>query len=197
MPSRFSANTRNVRAKGEAYQPARLEGHACITILRSGNYRKSTRRFFVFDFAAIDVRHHHACKSGKDAFEAIKALRPDIPALFISGYTADILDRKGISGEEVECISKPVHPFDLLRKVREVLDRGNGRAGPRPCRMLHGHGEEDVAGQQQLAHIDLVALQFHAMWSFPLLSSRAERLSPRGRRRFPHCRQIPSCGTRS
>jgi CheY-like chemotaxis protein len=61
-------------------------------------------------------------KSGKEAYDAIKALRPDVAALFISGYTADILQSRGISEAGLNFISKPVSPFELLRKIREILD---------------------------------------------------------------------------
>lgn len=47
---------------------------------------------------------------------------PDIKALFMSGYTADIVHKKGILGEGLEFIVKPLSPNALLRKVREILD---------------------------------------------------------------------------
>jgi PAS domain S-box-containing protein len=62
-------------------------------------------------------------KSGREAYDAVKAAWPDIKALFISGYTADIIHKKGIFEEGIEFISKPVSPFDLVRKIRELLDR--------------------------------------------------------------------------
>ena len=62
-------------------------------------------------------------KSGKDAYEEIRTLRPDIKVLFISGYSADMINKEGILEEGSSFISKPVSPTDLLLKVREVLDR--------------------------------------------------------------------------
>jgi hypothetical protein len=50
-----------------------------------------------------------------EVYRAVKAAHPDMEALFISGYTADSLNRKGISGEGFQFISKPVNPLDLLR----------------------------------------------------------------------------------
>jgi CheY-like chemotaxis protein len=47
---------------------------------------------------------------------------PDIKTLFISGYTADILHKKGIMESHLNFVSKPVFPDDLARKVRSVLD---------------------------------------------------------------------------
>ena len=62
-------------------------------------------------------------KSGKEVYDAIKVEFPEISTLFISGYTADIIHKKGISEAGLDFISKPVSPFELLRKIREILDR--------------------------------------------------------------------------
>jgi hypothetical protein len=40
----------------------------------------------------------------------------------MSGYTGDILTRKGISRDGVPMISKPIVIEKLLRVIREVLD---------------------------------------------------------------------------
>jgi CheY-like chemotaxis protein len=61
--------------------------------------------------------------NGKDAYVQIKKTRPDIKVLFISGYTADIIKSKGILEEGLPFLSKPIIPDQLLRKVREVIDR--------------------------------------------------------------------------
>ena len=62
-------------------------------------------------------------KNGKDAYEEIRTLRPDIKVLFISGYSADMISKEGILEKGSSFISKPVSPSELLQKVREVLDR--------------------------------------------------------------------------
>ena len=62
-------------------------------------------------------------KNGREVYEAIQKLRPDIKVLFTSGYTADILPDKGIHEENLDFIPKPLTPGDLLNKVREMLDR--------------------------------------------------------------------------
>lgn len=62
-------------------------------------------------------------KTGKEAYEEIKKIRPDIRALFTSGYPAEIADRKGLFEEGIIFVSKPVSPTELLKKVREVLDK--------------------------------------------------------------------------
>jgi len=62
-------------------------------------------------------------KTGRDAYEEIKKLDPDIKAIFMSGYTDDIISRKGVLEEGFDFISKPINPEALMRKVRDVLDR--------------------------------------------------------------------------
>lgn len=61
-------------------------------------------------------------KNGKEAYEEIMKMKPAIKAVFMSGYTADIIQRKGVMAEGLNLILKPVSPTDLLSKVREVLD---------------------------------------------------------------------------
>ncbi len=62
-------------------------------------------------------------KNGKEILEEIRRIKPEIKAVFISGYTADIMHSKGILEKDVDFIAKPCLKADLLRKVRDVLDR--------------------------------------------------------------------------
>ncbi|GAW66606.1 multi-sensor hybrid histidine kinase [Geoanaerobacter pelophilus] len=61
-------------------------------------------------------------KNGIEAFAEIKKLQPEAKVLFTSGYTSDFIESRGME-EGVELIMKPVQPVQLLRKVREVLER--------------------------------------------------------------------------
>lgn len=60
-------------------------------------------------------------KGGREAFEEMRKIRPGLRVIFMSGYAAD--KTKGIIEEGLDFVSKPVSPSELLRKVREVLDR--------------------------------------------------------------------------
>ncbi len=62
-------------------------------------------------------------KNGREAYEEIRAVMPDIKVIFMSGYTADIIHEKGIIEEGINFISKPVSPQAMLKTVREALDR--------------------------------------------------------------------------
>jgi DNA-binding NtrC family response regulator len=62
-------------------------------------------------------------KNGNEAYKAISKIRPDVKALFVSGYSAEIFHHKGILEKGLDFISKPVSPDKLLKTVREILDR--------------------------------------------------------------------------
>jgi PAS domain S-box-containing protein len=62
-------------------------------------------------------------KNGKDAYEQIRSTAPDIKVLFLSGYPADVIRRRGILEKGFDVVIKPVSPNALLKKVRELLDK--------------------------------------------------------------------------
>ena len=66
--------------------------------------------------------------NGKEAFESIRALAPEIKVLFSSGYTREILSDRNLDEEGVNFLSKPATPVVLLDRVRAILD---GRAATR------------------------------------------------------------------
>jgi len=60
---------------------------------------------------------------GRQAFEEIQALDPQVKVLFTSGYTADFIKSRGDLGQGMELVMKPVQPLELLRRIRGMLDR--------------------------------------------------------------------------
>jgi CheY-like chemotaxis protein len=58
--------------------------------------------------------------NGIDAAIRIRALRPGIKVLLFSGQaaTADLLEEARAKGYEFDILAKPVHPQDLLAKLR-------------------------------------------------------------------------------
>lgn len=62
-------------------------------------------------------------KNGREVYRKISEEKPGVKVLFTSGYTADIMTKKGLIDEGMPFISKPVSPIMLLKKVREVLDK--------------------------------------------------------------------------
>jgi PAS domain S-box-containing protein len=60
--------------------------------------------------------------NGKQALSAIKALHPDVKVLFMSGYTADVINRQGLVDQGFDLMQKPITPTELLTRVRKALN---------------------------------------------------------------------------
>lgn len=93
------------------------------TVIEAGDGAEAVRRFLEnrerIDLVLLDVVMPK--KNGQAVYEEILGVRPGMKALFISGYTQDIINRKGIVDEGINFIAKPLKPEELLAKVREVL----------------------------------------------------------------------------
>jgi len=65
---------------------------------------------------------------GNDLTRTIRASRPHLPVLYVSGYSRDALVHAGRLDEGVNLLEKPFTPKGLANMVREVLDlpRGSG-----------------------------------------------------------------------
>jgi len=60
--------------------------------------------------------------NGRDLAKQLLVLYPQFKALFMSGYTADVIARRGVLDHGVSYIQKPFSLNELSIKVREVLD---------------------------------------------------------------------------
>ncbi len=60
--------------------------------------------------------------NGRELAERVVALRPGIRRLFVSGYTADVIARRGVLEEGTRLLQKPFTRDDLASKVRQALD---------------------------------------------------------------------------
>jgi len=73
------------------------------------------------DLAILDVVMPK--KNGKEAYRDLTRIKPELRALFMSGYTKDVVLEKGMLDDRVDFIAKPLVPNDLLHRVRQLLDR--------------------------------------------------------------------------
>jgi len=93
-------------------------------VIEAGNGEEALELFRVHreevDLLLLDVVMPK--KNGKETFLEIAALRPGIKAVFISGYTADIIDKNGLADHGLHLVNKPLLPSQLLGKIREVLE---------------------------------------------------------------------------
>ena len=84
----------------------------------SGEKALESASTFVPDMLISDVIM--ADLNGIDAAIRIRELLPGIKVLLFSGQaaTADLLEKARANGHEFEILAKPVHPQDLLNKLR-------------------------------------------------------------------------------
>jgi two-component system, cell cycle sensor histidine kinase and response regulator CckA len=59
----------------------------------------------------------------KEVHDELIGIDPRVRAIFLSGYTGDVILSKGIRSNNVDFLQKPLSMVGLLAKVREVLDR--------------------------------------------------------------------------
>jgi len=65
--------------------------------------------------------------SGRELTERVQERRPDLPVLFMSGYTDDVVVRHGVAAAALPFVAKPFTRAGLLEAVTETID-----AGPKP-----------------------------------------------------------------
>ena len=93
-----------------------LTAHSGAEALKLVNTNESTIDLMLADVIMPGM-------SGRELAETLKPKYPELKVLFMSGYTDDSVIRHGVNHEKVAFLQKPFAPFDLLKKVREVLDR--------------------------------------------------------------------------
>jgi signal transduction histidine kinase/ABC-type amino acid transport substrate-binding protein/ActR/RegA family two-component response regulator len=64
---------------------------------------------------------------GHDALDRIRAIRPDVPALFSSGYSENAIHTNFVLHEGLALVQKPYSSDELLRAVRKALERTGNR----------------------------------------------------------------------
>lgn len=129
-----AGNTDAMAGRGETILLAEDEEFVCnlaIRILERAGYRVVAARdgqeaieIFerspdAFDLALLDVVMPHA--SGRRVYERIKALRPDLPVLFSSGYSRNLLTAEFVPDAQFELVHKPYSSAALLEKIRALL----------------------------------------------------------------------------
>jgi DNA-binding response OmpR family regulator len=60
---------------------------------------------------------------GPQLVEVARAVHPESAVLFASGYSTEIIGRRGELPDDLDLINKPYSPDELLRRVRDAIDR--------------------------------------------------------------------------
>ncbi len=82
-------------------------------------YRENRERIRLLVFDLIMPK-----KTGREAYDEIREIEPDIKVIFASGYPTEIIRQKGLVDDNITLTCKPFSQMDLLHKVRIVLDGG-------------------------------------------------------------------------
>jgi DNA-binding NtrC family response regulator len=61
--------------------------------------------------------------SGLTLLEKIRGTRPELPVIFISGYTAEVLAGKNLPVRATFFLKKPFSLDEILEMIRGILDR--------------------------------------------------------------------------
>ncbi len=103
----------------------RVLERAGYTVLTANNGAEAValfeERLDEVDLVLLDVMMPEM--GGREAYEKMCRRRPGLKALFASGYSEDAIHTNFVLDERLTLIQKPVAPKDLLRAVREALDR--------------------------------------------------------------------------
>jgi len=61
-------------------------------------------------------------KNGRQVYDEIIKIKPNIKTVFVSGYTNDMISSRGVLEEGFQLITKPVRVDELLQKLKEILE---------------------------------------------------------------------------
>ncbi len=61
-------------------------------------------------------------KNGRQVLDDLLAISPGLKHIFMSGYPRDVITGKVLIDEHEEYLHKPVSPYTLLERVRDILD---------------------------------------------------------------------------
>jgi len=90
----------------------------CVLVAANGHDALALAEAASFDLILTDVVMPHMSGS-----ELMDRLSDDTPVLFMSGYTAELVEQHRVLDGGTNLIQKPFTAVELMRKIRELLDR--------------------------------------------------------------------------
>ncbi len=67
---------------------------------------------------------------GNEVARRVRAIRPDLPVLYMSGYAQPVLDTHGAFASQIDLLEKPFSEATLLTRVRRAIDNATKPATP-------------------------------------------------------------------
>jgi two-component system cell cycle sensor histidine kinase/response regulator CckA len=99
------------------------------TVLTAANGEEALRVFAAnrdrIEMVLLDVVMPRV--GGREVYEILRAQKPALKFLFMSGYSVGALHERFILDAGLEFVHKPFDPLTLARRVREVLDKQDSR----------------------------------------------------------------------
>ena len=74
--------------------------------------------------------------NGIAVFQALQKQWPDLKAIFMSGYTDDVVIRRGVEANDIKLLKKPFTVSTLSSKVAEIMRTGKGACDTRSADAL-------------------------------------------------------------
>ena len=69
---------------------------------------------------------------GNEVAVRVRAVRPGLPVLYMSGYAQPVLATQGALDPDVDLLEKPFSEAALLTRVRDAIDYASTPDGPAP-----------------------------------------------------------------
>jgi CheY-like chemotaxis protein len=100
-------------------------GRAGLKVIRAadGGEAVETFRRYADEIGAVFLDRTMPLKSGEEAFDEIRRIRPDARIVLFSGYSEASVRERFAGRDLTGFLHKPFLPAALLRKAREALEK--------------------------------------------------------------------------
>jgi len=108
---------------------SRILTTAGYTVVSAANALEAAR---AFDRSSIDAVVTDVIMpggvSGKQLADSLRCGHPNLPVVFVSGYSADTITERGVLPAQTHMVKKPFSPDELLLAVREAISQDASRS---------------------------------------------------------------------